>query len=246
MAAQASAFGVSLPSWSAMDAERRWNRDDAAKANLNSAQAAATQMAFQERMSNTQWQRGIKDMEAAGLNPMLGYMHGGASSPSGAGFAGIQAHKVGSPTAGGSGHLQTAAQVSLDEARADKERAETLPNDKLMEKLQAEIDYIKTQRGTSSALQNVHQQHTKVLREESRIRLKEAESAEAFLLEKNAAELDVIMAEAAHMRTAREIDESQFGVVLRYIERVIHTIGGSLGAAVGGFLGGRAGRGRRP
>jgi len=51
------------------------------EANIAQTQA---QMDFQERMSNTSYQRAVSDMQAAGLSPMLAYSQGGASAPQGA------------------------------------------------------------------------------------------------------------------------------------------------------------------
>lgn len=52
-------------------------------ANQQNIASAKEQQNFQERMANTSYQRAMKDMEAANLNPMLAFSQGGASSPAG-------------------------------------------------------------------------------------------------------------------------------------------------------------------
>lgn len=67
---------------------------NAEQAGINRAfqhDQAAINRGFQEGMSNTAYQRATQDMKMAGLNPMLAYSQGGASTPSGAMGSGSQA-----------------------------------------------------------------------------------------------------------------------------------------------------------
>jgi len=52
------------------------------------------QMGFQERMSNTAYQRSVQDMKQAGINPIVAFNQGGASTPPGASSQGSKSeHK---------------------------------------------------------------------------------------------------------------------------------------------------------
>lgn len=65
--------------------------------NYNSAEALKDRE-FQEHMSSTAYQRAVEDMKAAGLNPILAYAQGGASTPGGSG-ATITGASMGLPSA---------------------------------------------------------------------------------------------------------------------------------------------------
>lgn len=73
--------------WSA-NQQMSFQQASADKAMKFNAEQARLNREWQERMSNTAYQRAVKDLKAAGLNPILAYQNGAASTPSGASASG--------------------------------------------------------------------------------------------------------------------------------------------------------------
>lgn len=98
----------------------------AADANSANKAAAQAQMDFQQYNSNTSYQRAVKDLEAAGLNPMLAYSQGGASTPSGSTYS---AQDVVTPAAKlGNETTSTNSAVSLQKAQIQNTQSSTALN----------------------------------------------------------------------------------------------------------------------
>lgn len=197
------AAGASLAG-SALSAK---GQSDANKANVG---LSREQMDFQERMRDTQYQAAVKDMKAAGINPMVAYSQGGNAAPSGAAIA--QQNPYGAfADAAGKG-VQSAVAAEKLQAELDLVDSQTKKNleDATLAKAASDNKFVEQsnllaqQRQTEANIKNIETDT-----------LNKARSG--AILEQN---LVTAKGQAARARLETEIDNTRYGEIMRYLDRI--------------------------
>lgn len=185
-----------------------------------SAGSASANREFQERMSGTSYQRAVRDMRAAGLNPMLAYNMGGASTPGGATFTGEDVLTPALSSAIQAGR----AREELKNLRETNELIRAQTNDAVAG---ASAKYASAELAASQGALNEQTQRESVAREAA-ARQGALESAARTRLTET--ERQLLSASLATARNVEAVEKTMVGKSAAYIERIRRALigGGSL------------------
>lgn len=160
---------------------REWSSGEAATNRSFQAGEQDLNRRFQESMSNTAYQRTMKDMESAGLNPILAYQRGGATSPAGGAASGA----MGSSSAASGPAASTSPQnMALHNTRSPFEgmgdvvgkMVNTAVSMKTFDKMTEEIANLQQQQSKSKAEENLVKQREQTEFEETHKRKGEGQT----------------------------------------------------------------------
>jgi 3D (Asp-Asp-Asp) domain-containing protein len=219
------------------------SQSGANSANSMSNKMALRQMMFQRDMSSTAHRREVNDLRKAGLNPILSGTGGaGASSPSGATSTFENAKGAGVSSAldalaKTTQAILTKTQTDNIKAQTENTQAKTLTEQQNPENVRASTGLIREQATTAQQTQRNIAADTRLKEIGSQVSVSEINKNNAFtnLLQKQGVTQDiqskllgVNVEQATQILQGQKLDGdingSQFGEIMRYIDRTLETV----------------------